>query len=267
MTERVAGGTGTLLLEAVQELARRTGGVANRYFKSQLEVESKRDGSPVTIADRAAEQAAREWLASRFPDDGVLGEEMGLDKPEAKRRWIVDPIDGTKTFVRGVPLWGTLIAVAEGETVLAGAAFCPAIDEIIAAAPGLGCWCNGSRSRVSGVSDVGAATVLTTDERFRESPERLEGWRALSRAAAIARSWGDCYGYLLVASGRADVMIDPVMSPWDAAALKPIIEEAGGVFGDWSGARTAFGGSVIATNAALAAKARELLGAGAPREG
>ena len=113
----------SLLFEAAQELARRTGGVALRHFRSALAVEKKTDGSPVTIADRSAEQTAREWISRRFPDDGILGEEFGALLPSAKRRWLIDPIDGTKTFVRGVPLWGTLIAVCEGDTVLAGAAF------------------------------------------------------------------------------------------------------------------------------------------------
>ena len=260
-------GQGTLLLEAAQELARRTGTVALRLFKTQLEVEAKRDGSPVTAADRAAEEAAREWLASRFHDDGVLGEELGALRPEAKRRWIIDPIDGTKSFIRGVPLWGTLVAVCEGEQVLAGAAFFPAINEMVAAAPKLGCWWNGSRARVSGQNEIRHATVLTTDERFREAPDKREGWERLAAAAAIARSWGDCYGYLLVATGRAEVMVDPVMSSWDAAALMPIIEEAGGTFSDWKGARSAFAGSVVATNAILAAPARELLGVPAAAEG
>jgi len=251
---------GRLLLEAAQELARRTGAVAKRHFRTTLTVESKRDGSPVTVADRAAEQAAREWVMSRFPNDGILGEELEAHRPEAPRRWIIDPIDGTKTFVRGVPLWGTLVAVCEGEHVLAGAASFPALDETIAAAPGLGCWWNGSRAHVSSVNEVNAAAVLTTDERFLRQPERVDAWHRLSSHAGVSRSWGDCYGYLLVATGRAEVMVDAVMSPWDAAALQPVIVEAGGVFTDWNGKPTAFGGSAVATNAVLAKSARELLG-------
>jgi len=252
-----------LLLEAVQELSRRAGSIALRHFRSALTVEAKADGSPVTIADRSAEQAAREWITSRFPDDGILGEEFGSHLPNAKRRWLIDPVDGTKTFVRGVPLWGTLIAVCEAENVLAGAAFFPAVDEMLAAATGLGCWWNGTRARVSTTSDIADATVLTTDERFKRRVEVREGWRRLAEEAAISRSWGDCYGYLLVATGRADVMVDAVVRPWDAAPLLPAITEAGGVFTDWNGVATAFGGSMIATNAALAASARALLGAGA----
>ena len=254
----------SLLLEAVQELARRAGHVALRHFRSTLTVEAKSDGSPVTVADRSAEQAAREWIAKRFPEDGVLGEEFGVHLPAARRRWLIDPVDGTKTFVRGVPLWGTLIAVCEGESVLAGASFFPAVDEMLAGAPGLGSWWNGTRAHVSTTTAIEAATVLTTDERFSRTPERREGWMRLADAAAISRSWGDCYGYLLVATGRADVMVDGVVGPWDSAALFPAITEAGGVFTDYAGLPTAFGNSVIASNAGLSARARELLGAGAP---
>ena len=255
-------GEASLLLEAVQEVARRTGGVALRLFRSKLTVEAKIDGSPVTIADRSAEETAREWISRRFPEDGVLGEEYGAHLPGAKRRWLIDPIDGTKTFVRGVPLWGTLIAVCEGEQVLAGAAFFPAVDELIAAAPGLGCWWNGTRTHVSATNAIEGATVLTTDERFSSHPERGEGWRRLANAAAISRTWGDCYGYLLVATGRAEVMVDAKAASWDAAPLYPVIAEAGGTFTDWDGVPTAFGGSIVATNAAVADQARELLGAG-----
>jgi len=250
----------SLLLEATQELARRAGGVALRHFRSALTVEAKTDGSPVTIADRSAEETAREWITRRFPTDGILGEEFGAHLPGAKRRWLIDPVDGTKTFVRGVPLWGTLIAVCEDENVLAGAAFFPAVDEIVGAAPGLGCWWNGSRTHVSNVAALEDATVLTTDGRFKRTPERADAWQRLAATAAISRTWGDCYGYLLVATGRAEVMVDGSAAPWDAAALLPVITEAGGVFTDWDGNPTAFGGSMVATNGVLAERARELLG-------
>ena len=242
------------------ELARITGMVALRHYRTNLAVETKADGSPVTVADRAAETAARAWVQSRFPQDGVLGEELGEERPGAARRWIIDPIDGTKSFVRGAPLWGSLVALCEGERVLAGAAYFPAVDELVAAAPGAGCWWNGSRCQVSTVGALADATVLTTDERFSERPERAAPWRALARAASVSRTWGDCFGYLLVATGRAEVMCDGTMSVWDAAALQPIIEEAGGVFTDWMGVPTAFGGSAVATNRALADEVRTVLG-------
>lgn len=245
------------LLEAMQVVARVAGAVALRHYRSALTVETKGDGSPVTIADREAEEAARAWIAQRFPADGILGEEFGEREGTSGRVWILDPIDGTKSFVRGVPLWGTLVAVAEGRRVLAGAAFFPAVDEIVAAAPGEGCWWNGRRAHVSNTSTLAGATVLVTDERSFATAALRDGWRTLTGEASVARSWGDCFGYLLVASGRAEVMVDPIVSPWDAACFQPIIEEAGGVFTDLKGERTAFGGSAIATNARLAATARE----------
>lgn len=248
------------LLEAVTELARLAGDTALAHFRAGVAVELKGDGSPVTIADRAAERAARDWLAARFPADGILGEEYGAERPEARRRWILDPIDGTKSFIHGVPLWGTLIAVAEGDDVLAGAINCAASGDLVAAARGAGCWWNGTRSRVSDVSELAAATVLTTDERFAHAPERRDAWLALADGARLSRSWGDCFGYLLVATGRAEAMMDPAMAAWDSAALQPVIEEAGGVFTDWGGSSTAFGGSAIATNARLAGEVRRTMG-------
>ena len=253
----------TVLLEAVAELARIAGDTALRYFRAGVTVESKRDGSPVTVADREAEQVARVWLRSRFPNDGILGEELGEERPGAQRRWVLDPIDGTKTFVRGVPLWGSLVAVHERETILAGAIYCPAVGELVAAAPGAGCWWNGSRCAVSGVSDLAAATILTTDERFVGHPQRATSWRQLAARVAVSQTWGDCYGYLLVATGRAELMTDPVLSPWDAAVLLPVITEAGGVYTDWRGRVTVFErAGVVATNALLADEIRSRLGVG-----
>jgi histidinol-phosphatase len=136
--------------------------------------------------------------------------------------------------------------------------------ELVAAAPGAGCWWNGARCRVSDVASLAQATVLTTDDRFLERPARAEPWRRLTHQAAVSRTWGDCYGYVLVATGRAEVMTDPVLSPWDAAPLMPIIEEAGGVFTSWDGRRTAFGGDALATNAQLADVVRATLDGGAP---
>ena len=249
------------LLQAVSDVAQLAGSTAMRRFRSALTVERKADGSPVTLADREAEHAAREWIARRYPADGFLGEELGTHNPSAARRWIVDPIDGTKSFVRGVPLWGSLVAVVEGERVLAGAACFPATGELLAAAEGCGCWADGSRAQVSSTSSLGDATVLVTDERFR-SAARRDRWVSLAARAAVSRTWGDCYGYLLVATGRAEVMADDVVSAWDAAAFVPIVAEAGGVLTDWSGRTTAFGGSLLATNRLLADEVRrELLDA------
>ena len=246
-------------MQAAAELAQIAGANALSYYRKPLESELKQDGSPVTAADRTSEQLARDWIGQRFPADGILGEEYGVTRPGARRRWIIDTIDGTKAFVRGVPFWGSMIAVVEGEDILAGAVSFPALGETLIAAPGEGCWWNGSRCTVSSVDDVSFATVLTTDAAFKGESQKARGWSALASVAAVSRTWGDCAGYLLVATGRAEVMIDPVVSPWDVAAVLPAIVEAGGVFTDWSGEASAFKGSAIATNAALADESRRLL--------
>jgi len=250
-------------LQAALDAAEAAATVIRSLYQRNLAVHTKADASPVTEADVKAEEAIREILTQRFPAYGFYGEETGQQAMDAENLWLVDPIDGTKSFVRGTPLWGSLVALCEGTRVLAGAAYFPAVDELLAAAPGAGCWWNGRRCHVSDVGVIGEATVLTTDERFRERPDRLDGWRELASAAAVSRTWGDCFGYLLVATGRAEVMCDPVLSPWDAAALQPIIEEAGGSFTDWEGASTAFGGSAIATNRRLASEVRRVLAPGA----
>jgi histidinol-phosphatase len=253
-----------IYMDAVAEVAGLAGDIANGYYGREPEIRMKADGSPVSVADVEAERAAREWIELRFPEDGIMGEELPSVRPRATRRWILDPIDGTYTFLQTVPLWGTLVAVAEGENVIAGAAYFPALDEIIVAAPGEGCWWNGSRSRVSSVGDLAEARLVTTDARFIRDASKRERWMRLQNGARTMRTWGDCYGYLLVATGRADIMVDEVISDWDGAALMPIITEAGGEFTDWRGRPTPFGGDAIATNAQLGGIVREIL---VPRAG
>jgi len=250
------------LLHAVTELATLAGNEALRYFRTGVLVETKGDGSPVTAADRAAETIAREWIRARFPDDGILGEEFGIEKPDAPRRWVLDPIDGTKSFIHGVPLWGTLVAVVEGEDVLAGAVYVPPTEEIVSAARGHGAWFNGSRTVMSSTASLAKATLLTTDDRFPGRPLRQQRWAQLASGARLVRTWGDCYGYLLLATGRADIMVDDLMNPWDAAAVQVVVEEAGGVFTDFRGQPTAFGGDSIATNRALDTIVRDILSPG-----
>jgi len=254
------------LLQAVAEVAALAGAEAMKHYGRALKVEDKADGSPVTIADRAAERLARDWIERHYPHDGIVGEEFGELRAGAARRWFLDPVDGTRAFVRGVPLWGTLVAVAEGEHVLAGAAEFPAVGERLSAARGEGCWWNGARAHVSTVSQLSQAVVLATDGGFRRTSARGAAWHALAGRAADARTWGDCFGYLLVATGRAELMTDGLLSPWDSAALQVLVEEAGGVFTDWQGRATAFGDGAIATNAALARTLRAELGVVASRE-
>lgn len=238
-------------MEVCAEVARVMGQTALRSFGGRLPADRKSDDSPVTMADRAAEQAGREWIARHYAGDEILGEEQGHSTGRASRRqWILDPVDGTRSFIRGVPLWASLVAFVEDGRVVAGAADFPALNEVLCAGEGEGCWWNRSRASVSATDNLSDAALLTTDERFFRD-ERSERWRKLSARAEVSRTWGDAYGYLLVATGRADVMVDTGLAPWDAAPFRPIIEEAGGSFTDWAGNPAALGGDVIAANAAL----------------
>ncbi len=247
------------LLEFAVDTAWRAGRITLAHFQTGLNVETKPDLSPVTIADRAAEALCRELIEARFPGDGILGEEMGETRPGGRRRWIIDPIDGTRAFVHGVPLYSVLLALEEeGEPVL-GVIHLPALMETVWAARGEGCWWDGRRALVSEVDRLEDATVCTSEGNIGD-PERAAAWRRLAARTANARTWGDAFGYALVATGRAEAMIDPIVSAWDCAAVRPIIEEAGGVFTDWSGTTTHLGGSAVATNAALARSLRQLLG-------
>jgi histidinol-phosphatase len=239
------------LLEFAVDLARVAGEITLRYFRKQPETSKKSDGSYVTIADREAESYLRKRIAERFPDDGILGEEEGELQGTSGRRWILDPIDGTFAFVHGVPLYGVLIAVEIDGELIVGVVNIPALGEIVSAAKGLGCFLNGEPARVSNTAELKDALLLSTS--FSECARYGFGRAAelLQATAKVSRTWGDCYGYVLVATGRADVMLDPVMNLWDCAPLLPIMEEAGGTFTDWRGVRTAHGGNSIATNGAL----------------
>jgi histidinol phosphatase-like enzyme (inositol monophosphatase family) len=193
----------------------------------------------------------RRQIAERFPDDGILGEEEGESRGRSGRRWIIDPIDGTFAFVHGVPFYGVLIGVELQGEMRVGVINIPAVDEIVSAAKGLGCYLNGERARVSQTARLEDALLLCTDFTACARYGFGEAAELLQQRVKASRTWGDCYGYVLVATGRADVMLDPVMNLWDCAALLPIMEEAGGTFTDWRGARTAAGGNSIATNGLL----------------
>lgn len=248
-------------LDFAVEVAWRAGRATLAHYQTGVIADAKADASPVTVADRTAEALVRELIGSRFPDDAILGEEEGESGSGAERRWIVDPIDGTRTFVRGVPFFGVMLALEEGAEARVGVIHFPALGETVYAARGLGCWWNGRRARVSTTPRLEDGLVLTTDAAALPRQGRGAAWTRLTDRAGLVRTWGDCYGYALVATGRAEVMVDPMLSLWDAAALAPIIEEAGGAFTDWGGARTHRVASAIATNAALADEVRDLLNA------
>lgn len=239
------------LLDFAVMLARGAGAITLKYFRKRPETSTKSDGSFVTVADREAENYLRRQIAERFPDDGVLGEEEGELAGRSGRRWILDPIDGTFAFVHGVPLYGVLIALEiDGEMNL-GVVNIPTLDEIVSAAKGCGCYLNGEATRVSTTAKLDEALLLCTDFGAADKYGFKAPMEQLQRGAQVSRTWGDCYGYVLVATGRADVMLDPVMNLWDCAPLLPIMEEAGGTFTDWRGVRTVDGGNAIATNGLL----------------
>lgn len=186
-----------------------------------------------------------------MPDHGILGEEFGETRPGSDVRWILDPIDGTKSFVHGVPLYGVLIGVEiEGEPSI-GVAHFPALRETVVAGRGLGARFNGRACAVSATSDLRRALLLTTDAGAVATGPISDGWRALSNRVSYSRTWGDAYGHMLVATGRADIMVDPELSPWDAAPLLTIVSEAGGRFTTVGGNATIHGGSGVSTNGVL----------------
>jgi len=232
-------------------LAQTAGDVTLRYFQKLLSVEYKADRSPVTVADRESEMLLRQRIEKRYPEHGILGEEYGLTRPGAELRWLLDPIDGTESFIRGVPLYGVMLGLAAGDDPVVGVVHFPALRETLHAWRGGGCWWNGARARVSGVAKLEDATMLTTDPLGLSAPEKRAAYEQLRRRVKTERGWGDCYGHMLVATGRAEIMLDPALHEWDAAPLIPILEEAGGRFTDWRGRRTISGGDGFATNGAL----------------
>jgi histidinol phosphatase-like enzyme (inositol monophosphatase family) len=242
------------LLELATKLAIRAGELTLRYFGGLVDADAKGDGSPVTIADREAEQLIRKHVEGRFPEHSILGEEYGESNAGARVRWILDPIDGTRSFMHGVPLYGVLIGIeVEGEAVV-GVAHFPPLRETVAAGRGLGCTWNGRPCRVSQVSRLEDAVVCTTDvERLLSKPIGT-GWRRLQQRASFSRTWGDCYGHALVATGRIEVQVDPVMKPWDAGPFLTIATEAGGQFTALDGQSTVHGGSGVSTNGLLHAE-------------
>lgn len=230
------------------DAARAAGRITLEIFGSAPSYETKPDGSPVTDADRRAEALLRERIAGHCPRDGIVGEEFGVLTGSSGRRWTVDPIDGTISFVHGVPLYGVLVGLLVGDEAVLGVIHLPALDETLAAARGGGCsWWRGGDgdatiARVRRNAELARGLVLCTDVfRLDDAVERI------GERAGRFRTWGDCYGHALVATGRADAMIDPRMSAWDSVPLLPIVEEAGGRFTTLDGERLAAGGSALST--------------------
>ncbi|HEY1107620.1 MAG TPA: histidinol-phosphatase [Opitutaceae bacterium] len=217
------------------ELARASGDfIAPLYRQPSVAVETKADASPVTLADRGAEELMRQRINRQFPGHGIVGEEFGTERDDAEFVWVLDPIDGTKSFITGVPLWGTLIALLHRGQPVLGCIHQPILGQLM-----LGdnreTTLNGTPDRCRPTRELAQATLLTSDPLNPARYQPGSHYDALQTQARLVRTWGDCYGYLLVASGWADICVDPIMNPWDIAALVPVIRGAGGAITDWQG--------------------------------
>ncbi len=241
-------------LETAKKLAALAGEKAMSYFRSDtLSVDTKENGTPVSIADRAAERLIREGLAETYPDEGIIGEEEGMSA-DLQRVWIIDPIDGTESFIRGAPLFGTLIAYEEEGEVELGVANLPAINETIFAAKGMGAWWIGPgmarpiEAKVSETKSLSEAMLSYTSYSYFEKAEKTDALIRMLAATRDSRGWSDCYGHVLAATGRIDIALDPVMEIWDCAPFRRILEEAGGLYSTFSGSKSIRDGSSISSN-------------------
>ena len=248
-------------LEFATETAYLAGRLTLGYFQAGTHPDFKPDDSPVTVADRLAEELIRQRIEAAYPAHAIYGEEFGVKAPlGADMRWFIDPIDGTKAFMRGVPLYGVLIGLEVEGIPAVGAAYFPALDEMLYGATGLGAWWNGRRAHVSTQTDLSRAYVSTTDLGGFHKAGKTAAWERLAAACYYRAGWSDAYGYLLAATGRIEVMIDPLMAPWDCGPFPPILAEAGGYFGDWQGNVSLFSGEGLATSQALLPQVLALLG-------
>jgi histidinol-phosphatase len=239
-------------LDFITETAFLAGRLTLAYYQTGTQPDYKPDDTPVTIADRKTEELIRSRIEAAYPKHAIIGEEYGFDeKQDASHRWIIDPIDGTKSFMRGVPLYAVLIGLEIEGKVEAGAAYFPALDEMLAAATGLGCWWNGRRAHVSSITRLNQGYITCTTVKSLITPNRQEPWNRLLNACYFQTGWSDAFGYLLVATGRAELALDPVMNIWDCGPFPPIFREAGGYFGDWHGNPTIYAGEALGTTQAL----------------
>jgi histidinol-phosphatase len=248
-------------LQAALDAARAAGTVALRYFTGAFEVTLKEDRSPVTEADREAEGAIVNRLRAAFPDVGFLGEEFGVQGPQG-RRWIIDPIDGTRNFVRGIPYWATLIALEEEGEVTVGVVHAPVTGDLLWAERGRGAFANGTPLRVSGVDRLDRAMLVHSSLGYLR---RLDGGRywdgfvRLVDRTATQRGFGDYFAYTFVLRGQAELMVECDLKPWDLAPFQVLFAEAGGRLTDFAGRATIYSGSVLASNGRLHAAALSLL--------
>jgi histidinol-phosphatase len=250
---------GERLLAVAVDAARAAGDVALKYYRGGFDVTLKPDQTPVTQADREAEQVIREIVGRAFPDHGFLGEELGVDGSR-EVRWIIDPIDGTRNFVRHIPLWAVLIGFEEHGAVTAGVIHNPVTGDLLAARSGGGAFVNGERARVSDTTALGEAFLVHAGLGLVRPTRYWEGMVRLIDATSRQRGFGDYYGYALVAAGKAEIYAELDLKPWDLASAKILVEEAGGRFTDFEGQATIYSGTALATNGRLHDAVLRMLG-------
>lgn len=245
----------------LNEINRQAGAIVRRYFAAEYEIESKEDQTPVTAADREVERFLRSALEKRFPDHSILGEEYGETRKSGAYRWILDPIDGTRSFILRTPLFGTLMALERDGEPLLGSIYLPIQNQLLVGSSQTGTFLNGERVQVSRTANLGEARMLITDPTQLIGENRDRALVRLCGSAGLVRGFGDCYGYFLVATGAADIMIDPVgLKYHDIAALRPIIEGAGGRLTTTRGGADLHEGSALATNGLIHDEALAALG-------
>lgn len=247
-------------LQFAIHMARSAGKRTLAHFQKGVEVDRKQDDSPVTQADRDAEKWMRERILEKYPDHGIVGEEFGNEGENKSVQWILDPIDGTLSFIHGIPLYTTLIGVTiDGEPEI-GVIYAPATDELCEAAAGFGARYNGKDCRVADTQNLSEATLLSTDITTIRSENMHDQFNLLLDQCRLHRTWGDAYGHMMVATGRADIMFDPVLHIWDAAPLITIMQETGGVFLDLEGNASIDSGHGFSSNELLAGDVLKTMG-------
>ncbi len=244
-------------LNAAIEIAEKASKVAVSYFRQALLIEMKENQTPVTIADKKTEETIRMDLKELFPDHGIVGEELGSQPTASEYLWTIDPIDGTRSFIRGIPLFGTLMALLRKGKPVVGVMVLPVLEETYFAAEGMGTFCNGTRLHVSTTKSLGSALVSCGDINCFEDSGRVDYLDKLQKNAGIVRGYTDCFGHSLVLRGAVDAMVDPVVWVWDVAPLAVLVSEAGGDYFTLDGERTHMGKSFVSATPALK---KELVG-------
>ena len=227
-----------------------SGNIIRQYFRTGVNIESKADLSPVTIADKKAEEKMRELIMKEYPAHGILGEEFGDHNSNAEYRWVLDPIDGTKSFICGTITFGTLIALMKNNEPVLGVINQPILNEFLIGDNKIS-ELNGRITKVRECKDLSSAVLLTTDHLDIGKYQNIKAFENLMHKVKYYRMWGDCYGYYLVATGYADIMIDPIMNTWDLMALIPVIRGARGVISDYQGNDPVQGNSIVATSGSI----------------